>query len=84
MVHYLGSICIAWTAPRYDFTMDLAREGPARFLKSYKGYLEADAYSGYDGIYLGSGDRSKRWHAGFIAEGIVIKLRRSTLRAATG
>jgi hypothetical protein len=39
----------------YDFTMDRAREGPARFLKSYKGYLQADAYSGYDGIYLGSG-----------------------------
>jgi hypothetical protein len=32
----------------YDFTMDRAREGPARFLKSYKGYLQADAYSGYD------------------------------------
>ena len=35
--------------------MDRAREGPAKFLESYQGYLQADASSGYDGIYLDSG-----------------------------
>jgi hypothetical protein len=39
----------------YDFTLDRAREGRAKFLESYQGYLQADAYSGYDGIYLDSG-----------------------------
>jgi transposase len=39
----------------YDFTLDRAREGPAKFLEAYQGYLQADAYSGYDGIYLNSG-----------------------------
>jgi transposase len=38
----------------YDFTMSRARDGPAAFLKDYRGFLQADAYGGYDGIYLGS------------------------------
>jgi len=38
----------------YDFTDSRQREGPARFLKDYRGYLQADAYGGYDGIYLDS------------------------------
>lgn len=38
----------------YDFTEDRARAGPAEFLKNYRGYLQADAYGGYDGIYLDS------------------------------
>jgi transposase len=38
----------------YDFTMSRARDGPARFLKDYRGFLQADAYGGYDGIFLGS------------------------------
>jgi hypothetical protein len=37
----------------YDFTMSRARDGPARFLAGYRGYLQADAYSGYDGIFRG-------------------------------
>jgi len=28
--------------------------GPAAFLKDYRGYLQADAFNGYDGIYLES------------------------------
>jgi hypothetical protein len=28
------------------------RDGPQRFLASYRGYLHADAFSGYDGLYL--------------------------------
>jgi transposase len=38
----------------YDFTMSRARDGPAEFLKDYRGFLHADAYGGYDGIFLGS------------------------------
>ena len=38
----------------YDFTMSRARDGPAEFLKDYRGFLQADAYGGYDGIFLGS------------------------------
>jgi hypothetical protein len=38
----------------YDFTMNRTRNGPARFLRGYRGYLHADAYGGYDGIYLES------------------------------
>ena len=36
---------------RYDYTPDRTRAGPQRFLEDYKGYLQADAYGGYDGIY---------------------------------
>ena len=35
----------------YDFTVDRSRAGPETFLKDYRGYLQADAYGGYDGIY---------------------------------
>ena len=38
----------------YDFTPDRKREGPEKFLEGFKGYLQADAYGGYDEIYLGS------------------------------
>jgi hypothetical protein len=30
------------------------RDGPAEFLAGYEGYLQADAYGAYDGIYAGS------------------------------
>jgi transposase len=38
----------------YDFTMSRSRDGPATFLADYHGFLQADAYGGYDGIFLGS------------------------------
>ncbi|MGE5756251.1 MAG: IS66 family transposase [Planctomycetaceae bacterium] len=38
----------------YDFTMSRSRDGPAAFLADYRGFLQADAYGGYDGIFLGS------------------------------
>ena len=41
----------------YDFTMSRSRDGPAAFLKDYRGFLQADAYGGYDGIYLDSDGR---------------------------
>ena len=34
-----------------DFTIDRKRFGPQRFLDDYAGYLQADAYSGYDCVY---------------------------------
>ena len=40
----------------YDFTLSRSRDGPQRFLQDFCGYLHADAYSGYDAIYLGSDD----------------------------
>jgi transposase len=39
----------------YDFTVSRCRDGPATFLEGYRGFLQADAYGGYDGIFLGSG-----------------------------
>jgi transposase len=38
----------------YDFTTSRRRDGPATFLAGFAGYLQADAYSGYDGLYVGS------------------------------
>ena len=35
----------------YDYTASRKRDGPASFLKDYQGYLQADAFAGYDGIY---------------------------------
>ena len=39
----------------FDYTITHARDGPATFLTGFKGFLQADAYSVYDGIYTGSG-----------------------------
>lgn len=35
----------------YDYTPDRTRAGPMAWLDQFNGYLQADAYSGYDGIY---------------------------------
>jgi transposase len=40
----------------YDFTSDRSRAGPQKFLAHYRGYLQADAYGGYDGIYSSAND----------------------------
>jgi transposase len=37
----------------FDFTRTRGRDGPAKFLAGHQGFLQADAYSGYDGIYAG-------------------------------
>jgi transposase len=49
---YIGGAAAPYSV--YDFTMSHARDGPAAFLKDYRGFLHADAYGGYDGIYLAS------------------------------
>jgi transposase len=46
---YLGDRDHPYTA--YDYTPTHARDGPVQFLGEYRGYLQADAFAGYDGIY---------------------------------
>ena len=43
----------------YDFTDSRERTGPTAFLSDFSGYLQADAYGGYDGIYSGSDINAK-------------------------
>jgi transposase len=38
----------------FDYTRSRERDGPAQFLAGYEGYVQADAFSAYDGIYAGS------------------------------
>lgn len=35
----------------FDYTAGHSREGPARWLGEYAGYLQADAYKGYDALF---------------------------------
>ena len=35
----------------YDYTPNRSRDGPDVFLREFSGYLQADAYSGYDKLY---------------------------------
>lgn len=46
---YVGDWRHPWTV--YDYTTSRKRDGPQQFLSGYAGYLQADAYGGYDGIY---------------------------------
>jgi transposase len=46
---YVGDAAHPYTV--YDYTPNRSRDGPDAFLKDYRGYLQADAYSGYDHIY---------------------------------
>jgi len=48
---YLNSQGRHW----YDFTESRQRDGPARVLGDYRGYIQADAYQGYDQLYLPGG-----------------------------
>ena len=48
---YLGDDRHPYNA--YDYTPDWSRAGPAAWLAGYRGYLQADGYGGYDGIYAG-------------------------------
>jgi transposase len=47
---YLGGAAHPYNV--FDFTVNHKRDGPQRFLANYRGYLQADAFSGYDGLYL--------------------------------
>ncbi len=52
---YIGPAAFPYDV--YDFTENRKRDGPVQFLANYTGYLQADAFSGYDGIYTGSDGR---------------------------
>jgi transposase len=47
---YLGDTAHPYNV--FDFTVNRKRDGPQQFLVHYQGYLHADAFSGYDGLYL--------------------------------
>jgi len=47
---YLGDAAHPYNV--FDFTLNRKRDGPQQFLANYRGYLHADAFSGYDGLYL--------------------------------
>lgn len=38
----------------FEFTRTRERDGPKKFLEGFEGYLQADAYAGYDCIYAGN------------------------------
>ena len=46
---YVGDDEHPWTV--FDYTPTRERAGPEDFLQDFSGYLQADAYSGYDRIY---------------------------------
>jgi transposase len=46
---YLGDEANPYTV--YDYTPNWSRDGPAQWLAGYEGYLQADAYGGYDGVF---------------------------------
>jgi hypothetical protein len=47
---YLGDAQHPYTI--FDFTPNRQRDGPQKVLAEYQGYLQADAFSGYDCLYL--------------------------------
>lgn len=48
---YLGDPGHPFTV--FTYTPSRSRDGPQEFLKNWSGYLQADAFGGYDGIYAG-------------------------------
>jgi transposase len=46
---YLGDRDYPYTV--YDMTASRSRDGPRTFLGGFTGYLQADAFGGYDGLY---------------------------------
>jgi hypothetical protein len=50
---YIGDEANPYVA--YDYTPDRTRAGPMTWLDRFSGYLQADAYGGYDGIYARGG-----------------------------
>jgi transposase len=47
---YLGDAAHPYNV--FDFTVNRKRDGPQQLLANCQGYLQADAFSGYDGLYL--------------------------------
>jgi transposase len=49
---YLGDETSGGPYTVFDYTPDRSRDGPTAWLKNFRGYLQADAFGGYDGIYV--------------------------------
>ena len=49
---YVGDDAHPFTV--FDFTPSRSRDGPEKFLKGFKGYLQADAFAGYDRMCAGA------------------------------
>ena len=47
--NYIGDHTNRFTA--YDYTPDHSSDGPQRVLKDFEGYLQADAYAGYNALF---------------------------------
>ena len=41
----------------YDYRDSRSRDGPAEFLKDFRGYLQTDAYAAYESVVLESAGR---------------------------
>jgi len=39
----------------YDFSIDRSKKRPLDYLSNYRGYVHADAYSGYDELFRQEG-----------------------------
>jgi len=52
---YLGDPEHPYTV--FDYTPTRSRDGPMRWLEQYEGYLQADAFGGYDGIFASGNGR---------------------------
>jgi transposase len=48
---YLWAYCVPWGEVVYDFTLSRSRDGPNEFLTGFKGYLQTDAYGGYNEVF---------------------------------
>ena len=48
---YVADGSCGYKSTIYDYTPTRSQEGPKKFLGNFKGFLQADAYSGYDVIY---------------------------------
>jgi len=59
----------------YDATADRSRDGPLAFLKDFRGYLQCDAYAGYDELF-------RRWPRTVIEVGCWAHARRKFVDAA--
>jgi transposase len=54
---YLGDTLHPYNV--FDFTATRKRDGPQQFLANFHGYLHADAFSGYDALYLPAPSRAE-------------------------
>lgn len=48
---YLWAYCVPWGEVVYDFTLNRSRDGPSTFLEKFRGYLQTDAYGGYNEVF---------------------------------